>query len=120
MLAGLALTIFGLQFFYCGCVAQVLYDYSGASTRKWLGIFRYTRSLVFSAIAFLGGVALVAPLVVEYWNAGLRLPPEVLTRSSHLAVLGLLLVSGAAINYAFTLLLHAAALYVKPKTDGFE
>jgi hypothetical protein len=29
----------------------------------------------------------------------------------------LLLISGASINYAFTLLLHAAALYVKPKAN---
>src|SRR5262249_24899937 len=44
MLAGLALTIFGLQCFYCGCVAQVLYDYSGSATKKWLRIFNYNRS----------------------------------------------------------------------------
>ena len=32
-----------------------------------------------------------------------------------MAVMGLLVVSMASINFAFTLLLHAAALYVKPK-----
>ncbi len=115
MLLGLALTIFGLQFFYCGCVAQVLYDYSGKATRKWLGIFSYTRSLAFSGITFLAGLAFVSPLVVQYWKAGFRLTSEALFRLSHFAVFGLLLISVACINYGFTLLLHATALYVKPK-----
>jgi len=116
MLAGLALTIFGLQSFWCGCIAQVLYDYSGKSTSRWLGFFRYNRSVVCSGIAFLAGLAFVAPLVIEYWKLGFRLPQEALFRLSHLAVMGLLLISAAFINYAFTLLLHATALYVKPKS----
>ncbi len=115
MLLGLALSIFGLQFVYCGCVAQVLYDYSGKATKRWLGFFSYTRSLAFSVVMFLAGLAFVSPLVVQYWKAGFRLPREALFRLSHLAVFGLLLISVACINYAFTLLLHAAALYVKPK-----
>ncbi len=115
MLLGLALTIFGLQFFYCGCVAQVLYDYSGRATRRWLRVFSYTRSLVFSGIAFLAGLAFVSPLVLQYRKSGFRLPHEALFRLSHFAVFGLLLISVACINYGFTLLLHATALYVKPK-----
>jgi glycosyltransferase involved in cell wall biosynthesis len=115
MLLGLALTIFGLQFFYCGCVAQVLYDYSGKASRKWLGVFRYTHSMIFSGIAFLGGLAFVSPLVIQYWKSGFRLPNETLFRLSHFAVFGLLLISVATINFAYTLLLHAVALYVKPK-----
>jgi hypothetical protein len=113
MLAGLALTILGLQSFYSGCVAQILYDHSGDATRKWLRIFRYNRSILLSALAFLAGVALVSPLVIDYFRAGFRLPGDV-TRSSHLAVLGLVLMSAAFINYSFTLLLHAAALYARP------
>jgi hypothetical protein len=116
MLAGLALTIFGLQSFCFGCIAQVLYDYSGQTTKRWLGVFRYTRSMLCSGVAFLGGLAFIAPLVIEYWKLGFRLPQEALFRLSHLAVIGLLLISAAFINYAFTLLLHATALYVKPKS----
>ena len=115
MLAGLALTIFGMQSFCCGCIAQVLYDYSGKRTKRWLGIFSYSRSMVCSGIAFLAGLAFIAPLIVEYWSHNLRLPAEALFRLSHLAVMGLLLISAAFINYSFTLLLHATALYVKPK-----
>lgn len=116
MLAGLALTIFGMQSFCCGCIAQMLYDWSGKSTKRWLGVFRYTRSMVISAVAFLGGLAFIAPLVIEYWKMGFRLPQEALFRLSHMAVMGLLLICAAFINYAFTLLLHATALYVKPKS----
>lgn len=116
MLFGLALSIFGLQYFYCGCVAQVLYDYSGRATRKWLGIFRYTRSVACSAILFVGGLAFIAPLMIEYWKFGFRgLSQQTLFRASHFAVFGLLLIGIASMNFAFTLLLHAAAIYVKPK-----
>jgi hypothetical protein len=113
MLAGLALTILGLQSFYSGCVAQILYDHSGDATKRWLRIFRYNRSILLSCLAFLAGLALVSPLIADYFRGGLRLPGDV-TRSSHLAVLGLVLLSGAFINYSFTLLLHATALYVRP------
>ena len=117
MLAGLALTIFGLQCFYCGCVAQVLYDYSGKATRRWLGLFRYTRSIVCSGIALVSGLALISPLLFEYRRAGFgHLAPQIIIHTTHQAVMGLVLVSIALINYIFTLLLHAAALYVKPKT----
>jgi glycosyltransferase involved in cell wall biosynthesis len=118
MLAGLALTIFGLQSFCFGCIAQVLYDYSGQSTKRWLSVFRYSRSMVCSGLAFLAGLAFIAPLVIEYWKLSFRLPQEALFRLSHLAVIGLLLISAAFINYAFTLLLHATALYVKPKSPA--
>ena len=113
MLAGLALTIFGLQCFYCGCVAQVLYDYSGSATKKWLRIFSYDRSLVSSGLAFVAGLLLLAPLIIRYWKGGFHLTQEVLFHTSHRAVMGLVLLSAAFMNYAFTLLLHAVALYVK-------
>ncbi|HEX6504793.1 MAG TPA: glycosyltransferase family 2 protein [Terriglobales bacterium] len=120
MLAGLALTVLGLQSFFCGCIAQILYDFSGRSTRKWLNIFRYDRSIVCSALALLAGFCFIAPLILEYWRAGFRLPQQALFRLSHEAVMGLLLISAAFINYAFTLLLHATVLYVKPKSTGVQ
>jgi hypothetical protein len=116
MLAGLALTVFGIQGFFCGCIAQMLYDYSGRSKDRWLRVFRYTRSMVISGLMLVGGLALAAPLVVEYFKFGFRLPQEALFRLSHMAVMGILLVTTAFMNYAFTLLLHATALYVKPKS----
>ena len=119
MLAGLALTIFGLQCFYCGCVAQVLYDYSGKATRRWLGLFHYTRSIMCSGVAGLVPRPGFRSAPLLFTNTGYpdsgSLDPEVLTHTTHLAVMGLLLLSIAFINFAFTLLVHAAALYVKPR-----
>ena len=77
-------------------------------------IFRYNRSMLLSVLGFLGGMALVSPLVAEYFRAGFRLPGAV-ARASFLAVLGVVLMSAAFINYGFTLLLHATALYVMPR-----
>ena len=36
MLAGLTLSVVGLQYFYLGCIAQILYDYTGAARTRWL------------------------------------------------------------------------------------
>lgn len=112
MLAGLALTVLGLQSFYAGCVAQVLYDYTGDDTRRWLRLLRYDRSMLLSFLAFAAGIALVSPLVADYLRSGLALPRDVV-RSSHFAVMGLVLMSAGFINFSFTLLLHAATLYSK-------
>jgi hypothetical protein len=114
MLAGLALTIFGLQYFYFGCLAQILYDYSGRPTRRWLRIFRYTQSVITSGIVFAAGIVCTIPLLTEYWRFGLRLRPDLML-PSHLAVFGLLLISIASMTFTFTLLLHATAIYIKPK-----
>jgi hypothetical protein len=45
----------------------------------------------------------------------LLLPEAALDRPSQVAVLGLLLISIASMNFTFTLLLHATAIYVNPK-----
>jgi glycosyltransferase involved in cell wall biosynthesis len=109
MLAGLTLTVVGLQCFYLGCIAQILYDYTGAAKSRWLTLFPYTRTVVLSAAAFLLGVALIVPLIVEYVRAGLLLPGEPGT-VHHLAVTGLLATIVGFMTFAFTLVLHAASM----------
>src|SRR4029453_4547544 len=49
MLVGLTFCVLGLHGFYVGCIAQIFFDYSGKSTRKWLRLFSYTRSVLVSA-----------------------------------------------------------------------
>ena len=49
MLFGVTLCVLGLQSFYLGCIVQVLHDYTGAATRRWLSVFRYTRAMLTSA-----------------------------------------------------------------------
>jgi hypothetical protein len=67
---------------------------------------------VLSALAIVVGVALAVPLVSAYLRSGLRLPGDV-APASHMAVTGLLFVMGGAMNFTFTLALHAAAANVK-------
>jgi hypothetical protein len=109
MLAGMTLTVVGLQSFYLGCIAQVLYDYTGAARRRWLGFFPYTRTVALSAAAFVLGVVLTVPLIVDYIRSGLELPGEP-GAVHHLAVTGLLAMIVGFTTFAFTLVLHAAAI----------
>jgi glycosyltransferase involved in cell wall biosynthesis len=109
MLFGMTATLLGLQSFFFGCVAQVLHDYSGDARRRWLGVFRYTRTVLISVAVFLIGLGFSGQLVVRYLGPFPRLsvgssPP------TYLAVTGLLLMIMAFMTFSFTLLLHAAAL----------
>ena len=112
MLLGLTLSVLGLHGFYVGALARIFFDYSGATKRRWLRRFSYTRSVVVSAAAAIMGIALALPLVYRYLHAGLRLSGNVLP-PSHMAVTGLFLVIAGSMNFTFTLALHAAAANVK-------
>jgi glycosyltransferase involved in cell wall biosynthesis len=114
MLLGLTLSVLGLHGFYVGCIVRIFFDYGGARTRQWLQIFSYTRSVLFSVLATLIGVGLTIPLVRQYFHFGLRLPADVLPASRY-AITGLLFIIGGAMNFTFTLALHAAAANVKRK-----
>jgi len=109
MLFGMTITVLGLQSLYFGCVAQVLHDYTGDARRRWLKLFRYTRTIGISAGLFVLGAVLAGLLVVDYLGSGLRLG-EASAPFTYLAVTGLLLMVVAFMTFNFTLLLHAAAL----------
>ena len=68
MLFGLTLSVLGLHGFYVGCIVRTFFDYGGASTRRWLRMFSYTRSVLFSVLAILLGLALTIPLVRRYFH----------------------------------------------------
>ncbi|MBO0731851.1 MAG: glycosyltransferase family 2 protein [Acidimicrobiaceae bacterium] len=108
MLLGLALTVVGLQSFYVGCLAQMLHDYTGAARRRWLRVFRYTRTVLLSAAVGGVGFAMAFILVIEYVQAGLALSAA--SRVAYLGVLGLDLLIGGFLTFTFVLLLHALAL----------
>jgi glycosyltransferase involved in cell wall biosynthesis len=116
MLAGVTLTVLGFQNFYLGCLAQVLYDSTGEATARWTRLFPYNRTVALSAIAFFLGIALVAPLVVEYVREGLALPNE-LGAVNHLAVLGIMLMILSFATFTFTLLLNALAQVSAERRD---
>src|SRR5262249_19348757 len=114
MLLGLTLCVLGLHGFYVGALARVFFDYSGEIKRRWLGVFSYTRSVLLSSVAVLGGTSLGLPLVVRYVRMGFRLSEDIFP-ITHLAVIGLLLVIAWFMNFTFTLALHAAAANVRRK-----
>jgi glycosyltransferase involved in cell wall biosynthesis len=109
MLFGMTATLLGLQSFFFGCVAQVLHDYTGDARRRWLSVFRYTRTVLTSAALFLVGLVFSGQLVVRYLGPFPRLSPGS-SPLTYLAVTGLLLMIVAFMTFSFTLLLHAAAL----------
>jgi glycosyltransferase involved in cell wall biosynthesis len=111
MFLGLTLSVLGLHGFYVGSLARVFFDYTGQTTRRFLQVFSYTRSVVLSSAAVIAGGLLAIPLIHEYLHFGLRLPNELLPQN-HMAVAGLLFVIIGSMNFTFTLALHAAAVNV--------
>jgi glycosyltransferase involved in cell wall biosynthesis len=109
MLLGLALTVVGLQSFCLGCLAQVLFDYTGRAKRRWMRLFPYTRTVLIAFCLVVLGIALAIPLLVKYLSNDFDLgrPADV---ESHLAVLGLTIVIAGFQIFTFTLLLHGTVL----------
>jgi hypothetical protein len=103
------ITMLGLQSFYLGCIVQVLHDYTGKATRRWLSVFRYTRAMLVSGAMFVAGFGLAIGLVADYVRGGLRLSLSQ-THAVYFAVTGLLLVMTGFMTFGATLLVHAAAL----------
>src|SRR5262249_485453 len=114
MLFGLTLCVLGLHGFYVGALARVFFDYSGKTSRRWLQMFSYTRSIVVSALAIGAGGVLGAPLVFWYIRSWFKLT-DYFFPTTHLAVMGLLLVITGFMNFTFTLALHAAVANVRRK-----
>ena len=99
-----------------GALAQVLYDYTGRARRRWLALFPYSRTVAGCAFSFLLGIALTVPLIVDYVSEGLSLPTNP-GPVHHLAVTGLLAMIVGFTTFAFTLILHAAALSERLRRD---
>jgi glycosyltransferase involved in cell wall biosynthesis len=109
MLLGAVFTILGLQSVLLGCIAQVLYDYTGRARRRWVRTFRYTRTVVLAGVTFVAGAALSTPLIVEYVTNDWSLPGGI-DATGHLAVLGLVAMISSFMAFTNTLLLHALLL----------
>jgi hypothetical protein len=108
-LLGLAVFVVGLQAFFLGCIAQVLFDYTGRRRQKWLALFPYTRTVFAAGGLALLGVGLAVPLAVAYFANNLALKASNLTQD-HMAVTGLAAVIAGAELFAFVLLLHGAVV----------
>lgn len=106
---GLALLVVGIQFFFLGCISQLLFDRTGRRRDRWLRTFPYTRTVLIAVALVLVGIALGIPLAVAYLNNGLVLTTANLAQD-HLAVTGLALVITGAQLFVLVLLLHGAAV----------
>ena len=119
---GVAILAIGAQTFLMGCVAQVLFDYTGRHSQRWQRIFPYTRTVLIAfGLVFLG-VALSIPLVIDYVASGLALT-RADTIQNHLAVTGLATAVSGAQLFIFTLLLHGtmiATTHGRPQAPGEE
>jgi Glycosyl transferase family 2 len=106
---GVAVLAVGLQAFLLGCIAQVLFDFTGRHTRRWLGVFPYTRTVLaaFGLVAI--GIALEGPLVATYLANDLALQ-RADALENHLAVTGLAAIVTGAQLFVSTLLLHATVV----------
>jgi glycosyltransferase involved in cell wall biosynthesis len=105
---GLAIFVVGLQAFFLGCIAQVLFDYTGRKRKRWLTLFPYTRTVLIAGGLVLLGIGLAVPLVVAYLHHNLALTTANLSQD-HLAVTGLASAIAGAQLFAFVLLLHGTA-----------
>lgn len=117
MLIGLALCVLGLQAFFLGCLARVLYDRSGRERRRWVRAFAYTRTVLATVAGFSVGCLLIAPLAIEYLGSGLAL--TTLGWRNHAAITGITFMVAAFMTFAFTLTLHALARRLQ-ELHGFD
>jgi glycosyltransferase involved in cell wall biosynthesis len=108
-LLGLAVFAIGLQAFFLGCVGRVLFDYTGRATKRWLGLFAYTRTVLIAFASVVVGVCLCIPLAVDYVDRNFVLS-EANVVAEHLAVTGIALVIAGAQLFVFVLLLNGAAV----------
>lgn len=106
---GLALLVVGLQAFFLGCIARVLFDYTGRERQRWLRAFPYTRTVLTSWLMIAAGAGLAVPLAVAYLGHGLVLTSANFVQD-HLAVTGLAAGIAGAQLFVFVLLLHGAVV----------
>jgi glycosyltransferase involved in cell wall biosynthesis len=119
MLVGVTAAVVGLQSFFLGVVAQVLFDYDGRASRRWLKLFPYTRSVLAAAAILGSGVACTVPLIVYYFAHDERLSLAAHAQDG-LAVTGLLLTVIGASLFTFTLVLHAAVIATRRSSVRFK
>jgi hypothetical protein len=110
MLLGLTLATLGLQCAYLGILAQIFFDYSGETTKRWFARFPYTRTVLTAAGIFGCGLVLTGWLLVYYLAHGLRL--EDASHVNYLGVTGLFMLIAGFVTFTFALLLHSTAVVV--------
>lgn len=106
LLLGVTISVVGLQSFYLGCLAKLIYDPAEIASKRWLHIFRYTRTTITSVALFALGAVFTSILVWRWIADDLNLPSE-FDRVNFLAIFGLFLMIAAFMSFTFMLVLHA-------------
>ncbi len=109
MLVGVSITISGLQAFLLGCLAQVLLDYRGVASQRWLKLFSYTRSVILAGVIASAGVACLIPLISYYISHDENLSLNASVQDG-LGVTGLMLIMIGFFLFTFTLVLHGIVI----------
>ena len=99
----------GLVGIFSAVISRILFDYTGAASRRWSKRLQYTRSVLLSATSIALGLSGAFPLLRHYLANDYSLPSAD-SRSSHMAITGLMLVAAGFITFIFTLLVHASIL----------
>jgi glycosyltransferase involved in cell wall biosynthesis len=106
---GVAVLAIGCQTYFMGCVAEVLFDYTGRISRRRRRTFRYTRTVLIAFALVVLGLLAATPLIVTYARGDFLL--EVAnTPENHLALTGLAAVVTGAQLFVFTLVLHGTII----------
>lgn len=116
MFIGTALSLIGLQCIYFGCLAHVFLDYTDRNRERLRKLFDYTKSVLFSALLFVFGLALDVAFVTYYVRNSFLLP-ESQAMINHLAITGLLFMAAGFSTFCFTLLLHATRVRYGTSND---
>jgi glycosyltransferase involved in cell wall biosynthesis len=114
---GLALLVVGLQAFFLGCIAQVLFDYTGRKTKRWLSLFPYTRTVLIAVSLVVVAIGLCVPLAIAYLNNGLELTAGNAV-VDHLAVTGLAAGIAGVQLFVFVLVLQGAVVATTRRRPG--
>jgi uncharacterized membrane protein YidH (DUF202 family) len=112
----------GFQAFLLGCIAQILFDYTGRNAVRWQRVFPYTRTVLIAFGLIVVGVALAIPLVVTYTANDLALE-RADTIQNHLAVTGLAAAVVGAQLFVSTLVLQATIIATtrsRPRVPALE
>jgi glycosyltransferase involved in cell wall biosynthesis len=119
MLGAVAVTLAGMQAFFSGVIAQVLFDRRGLATARWVRMFPYTRTVLGAGAIGLAGIGMVVPLVVYYFEHGDRLSPSA-RFESRFAITGLLMIVMAFSLFTFTLLFHGTVIALRRGRSDVE
>ncbi|MCH7551402.1 MAG: hypothetical protein IIA35_06865, partial [Proteobacteria bacterium] len=82
---------------------------------RWLKVFAYTRTMVFSGLLFAAGAGLAVNFVNAYVGAGFTVFADMAT-ANHLGLAGLAAIMLSFLTFVSTLLLHAIAAYAPEPT----